>query len=120
MKYLKIIIKSTLFTTGSILLLTFLITILNYLDIINGKTLNISKIIIPLFSLNICGYIMGKYATKNGWLEGLKIGLIIVAIIFIYNIIFENISLKDIIFYLALISSSTLGSMIGINKKRAS
>ena len=118
MKYLKRIIKACLFIVGSILILTFLFTLLNYFDIIGIKTMTIIKIIIPLFSLALGGFILGKVATKNGWMEGLKIGLLITIIMLIFNLIFTNISLKDFIFYIALIISAILGSMIGINVKK--
>ncbi len=119
MKYLKKILKSFLFTTLSILLLTFIFTLLNYFNIINSKIMIISKIIIPLFSLALGGYIIGKGAEKNGWLEGLKLGLIITLLIFVGNLIFSpKLILKDLIFYILLITSSMLGAMIGINRKK--
>lgn len=119
MKYLKKILKSFLYGISSIIILTFIITTLNYFDIINGKLLSISKIIIPLLSLGLSGYIIGKNTNKNGWLEGLKIGLIITLLIMIYNLIFDTLTQKDVIFYLILIVSSIFGSILGINKKEA-
>lgn len=119
MKYLKKLLKSFLYGVSSIIILTFIITLFNYFDIINGKLLSILKIIIPLFSLSLSGYMIGKNANKNGWLEGLKIGLIITLLIMIYNLIFDTLTLKDIIFYLALIISAIVGSILGINKKEA-
>ncbi len=118
MKYLKKIIKALIITIGSILILTFLFTVFNYFDIISGKTLTIIKIIIPLFSLALGGFTLGYGAIKNGWLEGIKIGLIITFIIFIFNIIFTNITLKDLLFYASLIMSAVMGSMLGINVKK--
>lgn len=77
------------------------------------------KIIIPIFSLALGGFILGKGATKHGYLEGLKLGLIITTLILIGNLIFnQNINLKDFIFYLSLIISSMFGSMFGINTKK--
>ena len=113
MKYLKKIIKALIITIGSILILTFLFTFFNYFDIISGI-----KIIIPLFSLALGGFTLGYGAIKNGWLEGIKIGLIITFIIFIFNIIFTNITLKDLLFYASLIMSAVMGSMLGINVKK--
>ena len=96
----------------------FIVTLANYLNIINNKTINILEIIIPIISLLTAGYLMGKNATKNGWLEGIKIGLIIILIIFIINIIITHkIVYKNFVYYTILLISSTLGSMIGINKK---
>lgn len=119
MKYLKKLGISLLFIIASLLILTFLFTTLNYFNIINSKIMNIAKIVIPLFSLALGGFILGKNANKNGWLEGLKIGLIIITLIAIGNLIFiKNINAKDTIFYLLLLISSIFGSMFGINMKK--
>lgn len=119
MSYLKKIIVSLLFTFLSIFILTFLFTILNYFDIIGNKVMNISKIIIPLFSLAIGGFIIGKNTLKNGWLEGTKLGLLVIILIIILNIIIkESLNLKDLVFYLLLLISGIFGSMFGINIKK--
>lgn len=118
MKYLKRLLKSFLFAAISFLLLTFIFTVLNYFNIINIKIMEVFKIIIPLLSLALGGYIMGKGSEKNGWLEGLKIGLIIVFLILIGNLIFSSkLILKDFIFYILLLMGSMLGGMFGINRK---
>ena len=119
MKYLKLILKSILYGLGSFILLTFLFTILNYFNIINNNIMNIIKIIIPLFALALSGFIVGKNALKNGWLEGIKIGMIIITLIILINLIFiRDINSRNFVFYLLLLLSSTLGSMFGINKKK--
>ena len=118
MKYLKTIAIAISITLSIILILMFLATLLNYNNILNIKITNILKIIIPLFSVALGGYIMGKKAEKNGYLEGLKIGLIIVILLLIPNLIFFSINIKDFIFYLILIISSIFGSMFGINMKK--
>jgi len=119
MKYLKKILKGFLFTMISFLFLTFVFTLLNYFNIISIKIMEVLKIIIPLFSLALGGYIMGKGAEKNGWLEGLKIGTIITLLIIIGNLIFSpKLILKDFIFYILLIMGAVLGGMFGINRKK--
>ncbi|MBQ9011272.1 MAG: TIGR04086 family membrane protein [Bacilli bacterium] len=118
MKYLKKLSLILLITFSSILILTFLITLLNYSNILNIKITNVFKIIIPLFSLALGGYLMGKKANKKGYLEGLKLGFVFVFTILIINLIFFGINLKDIIFYILLIISSVFGSMFGINNKK--
>lgn len=119
MKYFKKILKALIITIFSILILTLIMTSLNYFNIISGKVMIISKIIIPLVSLAIGGFILGKGANKNGWLEGLKLGLIITFLIIIGNLIFsQSLTIKDLIFYLLLLFSSMFGSMFGINMKK--
>ncbi len=118
MNYLKKLLFSTFITIISLILLVFIITIFNYFNITNTKVSNILLLIIPIISLIIGGVYIGKNTVKRGFLEGIKLGIIFSLIILIINLILkENINLKDLVFYLILISSSTFGSMIGINKK---
>lgn len=121
MNYLKKLGFSFLFIIGSILVLTFLITIFNYFDIMSDKVTSIFKIIIPVISLFIGGFYIGKKSLKKGFIEGLKLGLIFSIILILFNFLGLNNSfkLKYILFYLILIISSTLGSMIGINIKKS-
>ena len=122
MKYLKNLGISLLYIIGTILVLTFIISIFSYFNIINDKIVSIFKIIIPIISLLIGGFYMGKRSIKKGFLEGIKLGVIFSLILIIFNFLaFGNsFKFKYLLFYLILIISSVLGSMIGINRKRAS
>lgn len=122
MKYLKNLGISLLYIIGTILVLTFIISIFNYFNIINDKIVSIFKIIIPIISLLIGGFYMGKRSIKKGFLEGIKLGAIFSLILIIFNFLaFGNsFKFKYLLFYLILIISSVLGSMIGINRKRTS
>ena len=118
MNYLKKTTISLSFTVLSIVILTFLFTMFNYFDIIGNKVMNIIIIIIPLFSVAIGGFIIGKSSLKNGRLEGIKLGLIVILLIIIGNLVLKQfLNLKDLIFYLLLLISSIFGSMFGINTK---
>ena len=118
MTWIKKVFKCYIYIIGSILFLTIISTLLNYFDILNSKILSIINFIIPIFSLALGGFIIGKNSLKNGWLEGIKIGIIFALIILLFNIIIvHNINIKDIVFYGLLIISSIMGSMIGINQK---
>ena len=116
MKYLKKLFKSLLYTFLFFAVFSLLLTALNYFNIINYQTLAIGKIIIPILSLGFSGLLMGKKATKNGWLEGLKISLIIVVLISFTAIIGE-FSPKKLTFFLILIMAGIFGSILGINTK---
>ncbi len=121
MKYIKNLSISFLIAIMSLLLLLFLVTIFNYFDLFNHKVTNILIIMIPILSLILGGFYIGKKAIKRGYLEGLKLGIIFILIIVIINLILqENFNLKDIIFYLILLSSSIFGSMVGINSQKKS
>lgn len=116
MKYLKKLSLNILYTIIFFITLTLLLTTFNYFNIINYQTLAICKIIIPILSMFFGGLLMGKKASKNGWLEGLKISLIIIAILTIFTLIIGKFTPKILTFFLILILSGIFGSIIGINK----
>ena len=95
MKYLKKLFKSLLYTFIFFAVFSLLLTALNYFNIINYQLLSIGKIIIPILTLGLSGLLMGKKANKNGWLEGLKISLIIVTLLIIFTAIIVNFPLKS-------------------------
>lgn len=119
MNYLKILGKSFIYIISILLISTFVITILNYFNIFNGKIVTFFKIVIALISMFVGGFIIGKNSKQKGWLEGLKLGIIILIILFIINylILKQSFDIKNLIYYLILLSSIIFGSMIGINKK---
>ena len=118
MNYLKNVGISLLYIIFIILILTFISTFLNYINIFNNSTISIFKIIIPVISMLIGGFIIGKKTGKNGWLEGLKLSLIFIIILTIFNYLGldHKITLKTIIYYAILITSTIFGSIIGVNK----
>lgn len=62
------------------------------------------------------GIIAGKKTSKKGYLEGLKLGGITAAILFLLNIIFtRHIDLYVVLYYIVIVTSSLIGSMVGIN-----
>ena len=119
MNYLKKLGISILYIISTILILTFLITFLNYFNIINDKIISILKILIPIISLFIGGFIIGKKSKNKGWLEGIKLGIIFSILLLIFNFLaFSNsFKLKYLLFYTIIIISSIFGSIIGINRK---
>lgn len=120
MNYLKKILFSIIYITSSILISTFIITILNYFNIISDKIISLFKILIPIISLFIGGFYAGKKSKNKGYLEGLKLGLIFSIILIIFNFLaFNNeFKLKYLLFYFIIIISCILGSCMGINKKK--
>ena len=120
MKYLKNLSFSFLYIIVTILILTFITTLLSYFNILNDKIVSIIKIIIPILSMLIGGFYIGKKSLKKGFLEGLKLGGIfsILLIIFNYLALDNSFKFKYLLFYIILIITSILGSMIGINKKK--
>lgn len=120
MNYIKNIAISILYIIVSILILTFITTVFSYFNIISDSFTSILKIIIPITSLFIGGFYLGRKSTKKGWFEGLKLSLIflLILIIFEYLALNQSFNIKNILFYSILSISSIFGSIIGINRKK--
>lgn len=119
MNYLKLLGKSFIYIVSILLISTLVVTILNYFNIFGSKLVTFFKIVIALISMFVGGFIMGKNSKQKGWLEGLKLGLIILLILVLMNylILRQSFEIRNLVYYLILLSSSVFGSMIGINKK---
>lgn len=117
MNYLKNISISFLYIIGVTIVLTFIMTLLNYFNIITGSVLTITKIIITFIAIFIGGFIIGKKSKTKGWLEGIKLGIIIIIILSIINflILRVNFEFKIILYDIIILFSCTFGSIIGIN-----
>ncbi len=120
MNYMKNLGISILISLGMIVILTTLITIFSYFDIFDTPFVSTMKIIIPILSFFIGGISLGKKSNQKGWLEGIKLGLILIIMILIFNYLALDWSfnIKNILYYLILIFGSILGSMIGISRKK--
>lgn len=122
MNYLKKLGISFLFAFGIFVVLSFLLSLFYYFNGISSNINSIFKMIIPFLSFFIAGFLIGRGADKKGWLEGIKVGSIFLGILFVINLIFfrQSMAITDFIYYAILLTSSTLGSMIGIQKKKQS
>lgn len=118
MRCLKNIGISCLYSYGFILILTFILTILNYINFIDGMFIffMLFNLILSVF---IGGFIIGKKSLKKGWLEGLKFGFVFLIILSILNYLgfSSNFSFKFFVFSCIILVSSILGGMIGIGFK---
>lgn len=109
---------SILYTTGTIFILTIVLTILNYFNIINS---NVFKLIILIIGLISGSYVLGTKSLKKGYIEGIKFGFLFLAVILILSLIFkEKFKVTDFIYYAIVLSSTMFGSMIGIQRKKKS
>ena len=116
---MKKFIKPLLYSFIILFILTFIITLLNYIGLISGLPLKIIKTTIPIISYIIAGFMIGKNSNKKGWLSGIDIGLIITTILIILNLLFNNnITLYTMLYYISLIIISILSSIMGINRKK--
>lgn len=120
MKYLRKIGYGMAFTLGSFLILTLVLTLFGYINWFQGKMVHFVMIIIPIISLLLGGFVVGKMSEKDGWLEGLKFSGIFLVFLILFNYLGLRATpeVQSIIFYLIMIVSTVLGSMVGINRKK--
>ena len=114
MKYLKTYLKIIM----AIIIGTIVIVTLSYLNIISENTFKVLKKGIILLILLIEGINLGKKIKKNGYIEGIKLGGIVsLTFLVIGLLINKGITIEKIIFYITMIVITTIGSIIGVNKK---
>ena len=118
MKKIKTYLKYTLFTILSILICLLLISTLYYFNIIGSGLVKYLRLLIIFINIFISSYTLGKHSNKLGYLEGLKLGGLLVFIFLLVSIIFfRNYFQLRLIFYdFILIFISVFGSMLGISK----
>ena len=102
-----------------LLTLNILISIFNYFEIINLNITKIFMIISMLLSGLISGIYLGLNSNNKGYLEGIKLSLIILIIFTFFNLILRNFNCITIIYYIIIILIISIGSMVGINKKKS-
>ena len=101
-----------------ILVATFLLTIFNYFNLLSPGVISVLKLVIPVVSIFITGYRLGKKSEKKGYLEGLKIGGLVILIFFLLVLLLDKFAWKSLLYYFILLLTSILSSMVGINRKK--
>ena len=116
---LKKYVKLSITWFGFLLLYLFLLTILNYTQMLKlSSIIKLNFVFISIVTF-VFGILNGKNTEKKGYLEGLKLGSIISLSLFLLNLIFiRKFSLSIFIYYIVIIISTTFGSMLGINLKK--
>ncbi len=118
MEKVKKYVKPTLILFGLIIVYLGILLSLAYTGALGLKGIFIINSIVMTIILLILGIRTGKKTSKKGYLEGLKVGGITVIILLLMNLIFyRSFSLVLFLYYLVLIASSTIGSILGINLK---
>lgn len=118
MKYLKTSAKIVGIMTATLLSFTLLITFFNYFNMMGKKAVTVFEIIGPVLTMFIGGFLIGKESKQRGWLEGLKLALIFITLIILFNYLGlrNHLEMKNLIYYFILIITCMFGGMIGINK----
>lgn len=118
MKYLTTFGKNLGIMFICLLIGNFILTLLNYFELITGGIFSIFQIILIVLITIIGGFLIGKESKQKGWLEGLKIGLIFILIMTIINLLFiKSFSFKIILYDFILLICSMVGGILGISKK---
>lgn len=99
----------------SILTCSIVFSIINLFEISVHPSLYLISMI--LISLTI-GYLTGVKCKDKGYLKGLMAAGIFIVVIFLISIIItREIKIYTILYYLIILTSTTLAAMIGVNKK---
>lgn len=115
---LKNYLKSYAYLFGSILILTIILSIINYFFNIPVKVI---KLLIPIISIITSTIILGKNTKSKAYLEGIKFTSLYIILSIIISIVTKNaFNFKLILCYLLLLLSGIIGSMIGINISKKS
>lgn len=117
MTYLKKLGRALLFVLVISTLLTFIITIFSYFNIFSDNLTKVLKLMTPIIGVFTGGIVIGRRTNKKGFVEGIKLALIIDIILIIISLISGSLNVESILFYLILLISTIFGSMIGIQKK---
>lgn len=115
---IKIYLKSLLAFFIPLIIMLLLVNLFYYYDIISNNLIKYLKIIIILISSFIAGYIRGYNSQNKGYINGLKLSLLVIILFFIMSIIFKSVNFTNIIYYLIISLTITFGSMVGINYKK--
>ncbi|MDD6224299.1 MAG: TIGR04086 family membrane protein [bacterium] len=116
LKYLK----ALLYIIIPILVVNIILTVLYYFNIVGTTGINYLKLGMIIISMLIGGIYIGSKAEKKGWLEGIKIGIEVIILLFLISYLGfdKGINIKTVVYYILMITSAMLGSMIGINRRK--
>ncbi len=98
--------------------LLFIITIFYYFDILSNNGIKYFKIITIILSCFLSGFKIGKQAKDKGYLKGLTLGSIILILFFLISLFTKGFRLQQLIYYLIILITTTIGSMVGILKEK--
>lgn len=110
-KYIRIVLVPLIFLLTAPLLLS----IINLFDIEISKIIYLIGIIIMTI---ITGIFLGTITDKKAYLKGLVLGFCLSLFMFLASLILRSsFSIYTLVYYLIIIVSAMMGSIIGISKK---
>lgn len=119
METIKKYLSSLGITLGLILAFSFFLNIFSYFDLLNSNIYKIILILTSAISILVGSFILGKKSDNKGYLEGIKFGLITIILFFIISFLAfsQKLTISSFIYYLILVITSSIGAMLGINKR---
>ena len=118
MNYVKNNYKKLLIFVISFMLLSLILSTLYYCYILSIKTVKLVMFIFSIIMFLFIGIKSGKNSDRKGYINGIKNSLIYLMILFLISLFFGfYLSINKIVYYILLLISSSIGGMIGINKK---
>lgn len=118
MKLIKPYLKSALVIFLILVIGSIISATLYYFNISNKIVYTILNLIIVIISFLFGGIHIGKQAKEKGYLEGIKLAVPFLVIFLLVTLILKQpLTVVSAIYYLIILFITTLGSVIGINKK---
>lgn len=120
MNTIKFYGKQLLILLITLLISSLLLSILTYFNLCNTTISGVLNKLIIIMTTLILGFQNGRLSKSKGYLEGLKLGGLFILILAFLNTIFFELNFKGntFLYYGIILLSSTIGAMIGINKKK--
>ena len=118
MKKAKLYLKSFLFTIMELALCLFIISLLYYYSLLDSNAYSFFSFITILLLFLINSFLLGKKVKTKRPFIGLKYGIIIDIIIIILTLILKRMEISNIIYYLIILFTTTLGGIFGSIKRK--
>ena len=115
-KILKTFLKSILLIIIGLFISSIIINILYYFDIVGNNVVKYLKMFLSITIFFISGFYIGRNSVSKGYINGIKLSIIMVILFIILGFIFNNIKVLRIVYYLIMTTCITFGAMIGISK----
>ncbi len=119
MKYVKVYGMTILKFLGFLIGGSIVISLLYYL-LFPTKFVNVLTFLYMALVFFTFGFKTGKKTENRGFLAGLKIGFLLLAVLLLFNLVFyqTGFSLIRVIYYMVLLFASVVGATLGINRKK--
>lgn len=119
MNYLKIHLKHIGIFLLTILMLNTLFSTLYLYTNMSSNTNNTLVFFSTMILTTILGFKSGIKTHDKGYINGIKLGLILVSVLFVPSLFFKSfISISKFLYYLILVMICTLASIVGKNMQK--